>query len=66
MAEALPKAVRQAEVKIGSITLRVHHLDDGRRVIDAASMDAFMEALSNGSLVLSEEDATKMAKVIRE
>ena len=58
-------AVSEAELNIGSVTLRVFHLSNGKRVIDEQSMIDFMSALESGSLTLSAEDAIKVVQVIR-
>ena len=61
----LPMAVSEATVQIGSVALTVIQLDNGERVIEAESMHAFMAALENGSLILSDDDSMKLAKVLR-
>ena len=58
-------AVSEATVQIGSVALTVIQLDNGERVIEAESMHAFMAALENGSLILSDDDSMKLAKVLR-
>ncbi len=64
MMTPMPTAISEAEVKIGSVVLRVFHLDNGHRVIDARSMENFMEALASGSLMLSSEEAEAAVRQI--
>lgn len=59
-----PTAVSVAEIQIGSVGMRVYHLDNGQRVIDAQSMADFMAALEDGTLLLTEEDSMKLAKAV--
>ena len=61
MSDELPTVVHTAEVQIGSVTLRVLHLSNNQRVIDAESVAAFVSALEDGSLLLTEADATELA-----
>lgn len=61
---ALPKSIGEAELKIGNVTLRFHVLDNGQRIIEAESFHAFMAAMEDGSVVLSEEDSMKLAKAV--
>lgn len=63
--EHMPTAVSTSELRLGSLTMKVHHLDDGRRVIDAESYAEFFAALENGTLLLSQEDADAFARAVR-
>ena len=51
--ENLPKATHEAKMKIGNITLKVYHLDDGQRVIDEGDYHRLVSAIMDGSLDLS-------------
>lgn len=62
----LPKAVHTDELNIGGVALTVHHLDDGRCVIDAKSMADFFHALETGALLMTETDAEALTKWILE
>lgn len=57
----LPKSIKEGILKIGSIELKVHVLNDGRRIIEADSMDEFMKYLENGG-TFSDQEATDLAK----
>ena len=63
---ALPQVVRTADVQIGCIAIRVHHLSNGERVIDAESMEALFAALGDGTLLLSADDGMKIARAIHD
>lgn len=62
----LPTAVSTAVIRLGSIEMRVHHLSDGRRVIDAESMADFFTALEDGTLLFSEETGRELAQALLE
>lgn len=62
----LPTVVSTAEVQFGSVTLLVHHLSDNQRVIDAESVAAFFAALEDGTLLLTEDDALRLAEAVRQ
>lgn len=44
----LPQAIREGELKIGHVRLRVYHLDDGRQIIDAEDFAALFDAFESG------------------
>jgi hypothetical protein len=44
----LPKAVWQGSFNVWGIELKCYVLDTGQRIIDAESMDRFIEALTSG------------------
>ena len=52
--EDLPVAVRESTMQIGAMTVRVYHLDDGRRVIHHDDALAAMTAMGLVELELSE------------
>lgn len=62
MAE-VPHSIATNEIKIGSVTLVVHNLSNGQRVIEGASVIEFFKAMENGE-VLDEADAMKVAKIL--
>lgn len=45
----LPKAVETREATFGGITLRLHFLDNGQRVIEQDGMDKMMRAMQRGT-----------------
>jgi len=53
------KAIRTAELKIGNLTMTVHVLNTGERVIEEESMVKFFEWLESGEITM--EDAEKFA-----
>ena len=64
MKEEIPKATHEGEVKVGNITLRVFHLNDGTRVIEQNSFNDFLEWLGAGG-ELTEEKALEIAKLLK-
>jgi len=63
MEEKLPKAVYSGEMKLGSLTLKVHVLDNGQRIIEEQSMVDFMEWIGRGGLFdVPKEEVDKFAK----
>ena len=62
-AHGMPTSVHQAEFTIAGVILKVHNLDDGRRVIESEGMHQLIAALGAG--LLSEDDAAALARVIR-
>lgn len=55
MAEApIPQSVEVREAVFGGITLRLHFTDDGRRIIEAAGMQAVMKAMQAGTFPVNE------------
>ncbi len=57
-----PKAVREAAIQLGSLTMRVYHLDDGRRIIHADDVAAFFAGDAGD---VSHEDLTAFATALR-
>lgn len=57
----IPVAREYATLVIAGVSLRVHVLDDARRVIDAADLENLLAALAEGNRVTDEEveDACK-------
>lgn len=64
MSADIPTVVSTAEVRLGSVTLRVHHLSNNHRVIDAESVAAFIAALEDGSLLVTETEAAEMVAAL--
>lgn len=57
-----PKAAWTGELKIGNATLTAIVLKDGRRLFEKESMDKFVEMLFDGTLIINEDDAKKIAE----
>ena len=58
----LPKVISTGKIKIGNMELRVHNLDDGRRVIEAEDMaKLFMGDIGK----VTDEQAKELAKAIK-
>lgn len=49
MAEPVPVAVWSGELTLSGVTLHVHVLDSGWRIIEAADLDALMRAWAEGA-----------------
>jgi hypothetical protein len=60
----VPTVVSTAEVQIGSLTMRVHHLSYDRRVLDAESLEAFLRGLSDGTLLLDPDAGEKLVEAL--
>jgi hypothetical protein len=41
--EALPHCIRESSFQIGGLTMRVYHLDDGRRLLNPEDVAALFE-----------------------
>lgn len=54
MPDDLPKSVETREATFGGITVRLHFLSDGQRVIEQAGMDAIMRAMQAGTFPVKE------------
>jgi hypothetical protein len=61
--EILPTSVSRAEVVVAGVTLVVHHLDNGQRIIERDGMLALFEAMN--ATPLSPTDADIIAKALR-
>lgn len=61
---ALPQAVRESAIPVGQVMMRVYHLDDGRRIIDADDFIAVMGALEDG-MILTPDAAEQIAAIAR-
>lgn len=53
----LPVSAWQGELTLAGVTLHVHVLGDGQRVIEAADVEAFFAALENGAELTGDEAA---------
>lgn len=59
---AIPQATWSGEINIAGLTLHVHVLDDGRRIIDAADVEAFFAWLGgNGT---SDEEIREASETV--
>ena len=54
---AEPVSVWQGEITMSGVTLHVHVLDDGQRIIESADMEALMKAWTDGAPVDEDEAA---------
>ena len=52
-----PVSVWQGELSLSGVTLRVHVLDDGTRIIEADGLGALMQAWADGATVDEAEAA---------
>lgn len=59
-----PVSVWQGEMTLLGVTLHLHVLDDGTRIIEAADVAAFMEAMQRGR-TLTEADELAVARFAR-
>jgi hypothetical protein len=63
MSDNLPQAVWSGVIKIAGLELKCHVLEDGRRIIEADSLNAFLEALGNdGDFSVKSEDLREFAQ----
>lgn len=60
MTDHLPRAVWSGSFMIGEIEMRCHVLEDGRRIIDAESMEALL-----GGDALGDDTADAFAEFMR-
>jgi hypothetical protein len=64
--EKLLKTINSGEIKLGDIVLKVHTLDDGRRIIEEESIKKFFEYLTNpSSKQASKEELMNLGKFIK-
>lgn len=56
-----PVSVWQGELSMSGVTLRVHVLSDGSRVIEAADLEALIEAWGRG-VPVDEDEAAAFAR----
>jgi hypothetical protein len=64
--EKLPKIINSGDIVLGDIVLKVHHLDDGRRIIEKESFEKFFEYLTNpNSKQASKEELMNLGKFIK-
>ena len=63
--EKIPQAIATATVRIMGVDLTVHVLDNGQRVIDGDDLARFFDALGDSTEPFTEDDAVRLAKVIR-
>ncbi len=54
------KSIRIGELKLGNLTMKVHVLNDGQRIIEEQSVIDFVEYLASGEI--TSENAEQFAK----
>lgn len=54
----MPRSVDTRTLRLGDITLTIHVLDDGRRVVQSDGMNAFIAAQESGQL--NSDDAMRV------
>lgn len=59
----LPKSVAEGVCQIGPLKLKFHVLDDGQRVIETESAEAFFAYLASGA-DWTEKDAIRLARML--
>jgi len=59
--ENTPKAIREGELTLGTLKMKVYVLDNGQRIIESESFNRFMEYLEKGEMI-QPEDAEKFAR----
>jgi len=64
MAE-LPRSLRMTTIVVAGKELRVHVLDDGRKVIVAEDMQALVDDLAEGRRMVTPDDLAKLHKDLR-
>ena len=62
MSGELPKAISESTMQVGSVTLRVYHLDDGRRIING---DDVVELFSGDLSAITPEQAAALVALHR-
>lgn len=63
---SIPTAVWSGEFEIvPGVTLKVHVLDDGQRIIEEESFAAFLEWMGLPDTVMSDEIAFRIAKAVK-
>ncbi len=57
------KSIREGELKIGNLTIKVHVLNNGERVIEEKSVVEFLKWMESGEI--TQEQADKFAKELQ-
>lgn len=65
MADDLPKSIARDTLNVMGVTLVVHVLDDGRRIIEGDGLQNLFAAMSNSTMTMSQEEADVLAGVVR-
>lgn len=60
----VPQSVMTSELEIMGVTLIVHVLDNGQRIIEADGIHALFEAMA-GDTPMTEDEGMKLARVLR-
>lgn len=63
--EETPKAIWQGEIAVMGIKLKCFVLDDGRRIIDADSMAAFLAAMADPNKQLAKDAIIEMVQFLK-
>lgn len=63
MKDKIRKSVAQAEFTVGGVTLVVHNLETGQRVIEKEGMDALLLKMRDGGL--DPRDAMRAVQIIK-
>ena len=64
--EQIPKSIGSGSIAIFGVTLEVHTLDNGQRIIEAESMARFVEAMAAyDGPETSDEDMMELARLIK-
>lgn len=59
------KVIKSGELKLGSLTLKTHVLDDGTRIIEEQSMIDFLEWMEKGELMDTQEDKSQLEELAK-
>lgn len=67
--EDIPKSIANSTINLFGVELKCHVLDNGKRVIEAESMEKLFDYMANGNPEITEENteeqATSFAKWLR-
>lgn len=58
-----PKSISSGTVEVMGVDLVVHQLDNGQRVIESESVEAFFKALESGR-EMTPDEADKLARLL--
>lgn len=60
----IPEAASESRIEVGGITLRIYHLEDGRRIIHADDFDELAAAIQSGEFVPTADDFETIAESV--
>jgi len=63
--EILPKAIWSGSFFLGGVEMKCHVLDNGMRIIDAESIEAFFRSAEEGIFNPTEEESINLGKWIK-